>query len=312
TVLFQGRNSCCTSVDTVYIRIPDGVSGCATPVAFKIGNLVSNTTTVPVATSGRTCTPTASGVSQSEVAKWSAQGSFSAGTISLGRTVATTAPISAGGITIPGSTTRTDSGTALFYKVAVQPGAIGLTSAFDIASFGSCTVVSFASQPGSSSGGSAPVPYTFQYLDAGPSILVNGPSGTKTLDKKTAGGAILYSATFDQTGSYLTAGNYTITGPGGPEVGSFSLNMILPQPLTWTNQASISTVNRSQGVDVTWDGGDPTGYTQISGLSFASISSTSTAAGFFTCSARTSDKHFTVPSVVLLALPPSGSATIRT
>src|SRR5581483_1856487 len=57
TILFRGRNACCSSVDTVYVTVPDGLSGCAVSVNMQIGNLVSNTTTIAVAGTGRTCTP---------------------------------------------------------------------------------------------------------------------------------------------------------------------------------------------------------------------------------------------------------------
>ncbi len=300
TVAFRGRNGCCTAVDTVYIRIPDGVSGCATPVVFKIGNIVSNTTTVPVAASGRTCTATTPGLSQTDLSGFFAKGTFSGGGVSLTRSTSISPSQTIGGITIPGRTDRSDSGGASFYKVTVLPGAIGLSSAFDIASFGSCTVSSFSGQVPPSS-------FTFQSLDAGASIGVSGPGGSKTLAKSTAGGFIGYSASFDQTGSYLVAGNYAITGPGGPDVGSFTANLTLPPPLTWTNQSSITTVDRSRGVTVTWTGGDPSGYVQISGSSFLLVGTSSFVSTSFTCTARTSDGTFTVPSVVLLALPPSGS-----
>jgi uncharacterized protein (TIGR03437 family) len=300
-IAFRGRNACCTAVDTVYITIPAGVSGCATPVVFKIGNIVSNTTTVPVAASGRTCTPTNPGVASSDLAKWFSQGTFTGGGVSLSRFSSTTQPITVGGVTVPGSTSKGDSGGASFYKVTVLPGAIGLSSAFDIASFGSCSVSSFSGQ------GSTPRAFAFTSLDAGASIGVSGPGGSKTLTKSTAAGLIGYSASFDNTASYLNAGNYTITGPGGPDVGSFTANLTLPAPLVWTNQSSITAVDRSKGVTVTWSGGDQGGYVQITGSSFISTGGSSAVSTTFTCTAKTSDGTFTVPSIVLLALPPSGS-----
>jgi uncharacterized protein (TIGR03437 family) len=56
-VLFRGRNACCTSVDTVYVTIPQELSGCAVSVNMQIGNITGNSTTIAVASNGRTCTP---------------------------------------------------------------------------------------------------------------------------------------------------------------------------------------------------------------------------------------------------------------
>jgi hypothetical protein len=127
------------------------------------------------------------------------------------------------------------------------------------------------------------------------------------LSKLSAGGLSVYSATLDSTGTYLVAGNYTTTGPGGSDVGPFTANITLPQPLVWTNQASITTVNRASGQTVTWSGGDPAGYVQIQGTSFVGSTQATASFAIFTCTARTSDGTFNIPSYVLLSLPPSGS-----
>ena len=298
-VQVRGRNNCCSSVDVVYIKIPDGVTGCAVPVAFKIGNVVSNTTTIPVATSGRTCTPTSSTVSTTDISTWINQGSYSFGSVSLSRSVTTTQPIVVGGISVGGGTTRGDAGSATFEKVTVPAGGIGLGSAFDIASYGSCTVAYYSGQSGS-----APSTYTYKTLDAGSAIGVSGPNGSQSLPKNTSLGYIFYTKAFDSTGTYLSAGSYGITGPGGPDVGSFSTTLAVPTPLVWTNQSSITSVTRANGVTVNWTGGDPKGFVQISGIS---TTGDNYVAGYFLCTAKTSDGTFTVPPMVLLGLPPTGT-----
>jgi uncharacterized protein (TIGR03437 family) len=299
-VVFRGRNGCCAAVDTIYVEIPAGVAGCSTPVTFKIGNIVSNTTTVPVAASGRTCTPTTPGVSQSDLTGLFSKGTISTGGVSLSRSVSTTPSITVGGFTVPGTTTRTDFGGASFTKVTVPGGAIGLSSLFDIATYGSCTVTSYT-------GTTVPQLFSYQSLDAGASIGVSGPAGSRTLAKSTAGGFTAYGATLDAAANYLNAGQYTVTGPGGADVGSFTAQLNLAQPLTWTNQQAITTVNRAAGVTVNWSGGDPAGYVQISGSSFSGTTPETIVVVIFTCTARTSDGSFTVPPFVLLALPPSGT-----
>jgi len=294
TVLFRGRNNCCVAVDMIHVQIPAGVSGCVTPVVLKIGNVVSNTASIPVATNGRTCTPTSSG----ELADLYSKGTISTGSITLARTAVATPT---------GTTTKSDSGSASFYKITVAPGAIGLASLLDVATFGSCIVSSF-------SGLSSSIPasaFMFQSLDAGASIGVNGPRGNKILAKSSNAGNISYFETLDSDANYFSAGQYTIIGPGGADVGSFNASLTLAPPLVWTNQAAITAVKRADGVTLDWTGGDPEGYVQIVGSNFVPTGAGSSAAATFICTAKTSDGTFTVPPVVLLALPQSvGQAPI--
>ena len=152
--------------------------------------------------------------------------------------------------------------------------------------------------------------FTFQSLDAGASIGINGPSGSRTLAKTSIPSlGSIYSAKLGDTtpGNYLDPGNYTITGPGGPGVGAFSVTLSIPAALVWTNQDGISTVNRSNGLPITWTGGDPAGFVDITGSSSTGLSLTTFVSASFTCRAKVSDGNFTVPPLVLLSLPPSGS-----
>ena len=155
----------------------------------------------------------------------------------------------------------------------------------------------------SGSAGNPTVPGAPQWLDAGASIAVTGPAGNRSLAKTTVGSTVLYSSTLDANGAYLTAGQYTLTGPGGPDVGPFNVHMTLPQRVD--QKEATRTVNRSAGVTVNWTGGDPTGFVQITGASSAGATPANLATVVFTCTARASDGSFTVPSIVLLALPAS-------
>jgi len=296
-ILFRGRNNCCSSVDTIYVRVPAGVAGCVTPVTMKIGNVVSNTASIPVAASGRTCTPTTPGFSDSDFQRLLGKGTVSVGGISLIRSVTTTAGF--GGV--GGGTTRTDTGGGSFVKFNLG-GSTGIASGFDVATYGSCTVSTFTGQT------IAPTT-NYQFLDAGPAINITGPAGAKTLTKQSAAGTILYGGTIGTgtPGNYLDPGQYTITGVGGADVGSFTANLTVPAQLTWTNQAAITAVNRANGVNVTWTGGDPAGYVQISGTSVAATNANDAVGASFTCTARTGDGSFTVPAIVLLSLPASVS-----
>src|SRR5207245_255327 len=116
---------CCSAVDTIYVTVPQGLSGCAVSVIMQIGNVVSNATTIPVATSGRTCTPTNPTTSITP-------GTHSFGGITLVRTVISTPGFGP----VPGTITKSDSASAVFLKVTVSPTQV-LGSQLDIASYGS-------------------------------------------------------------------------------------------------------------------------------------------------------------------------------
>ena len=125
----------------------------------------------------------------------------------------------------------------------------------------------------------------------------------KTYAKNISPGSVAY---FSNPGSnYFDPGQYTVSGPGGPDVGSFSTTVTFPKAISWTNQSSLTSVVRANGVTVYWTGGDPAGFVQISGQSSIATSTTTSLFARFDCVARTRDGAMTIPPAVLLALPPT-------
>jgi len=155
---------------------------------------------------------------------------------------------------------------------------------------------------------STPSTATVQYLDAG-NITVSGPgiAGSRQIAKSSPGaGILLYGLVLDNTATTLAAGTYNFTGAGGPNVGSFTASYAMPPPFAWTNQSSLATVMRANGATVTWSGGDPAGYVTISGEStFNGATAATSVSVSFTCTARVTDGTFTIPPVVLHAMPPT-------
>ena len=155
------------------------------------------------------------------------------------------------------------------------------------------------------------------FLDAGSAITVTGPNGTKQLPKQTntfnGQTEITYYASLGGGTAgplFLDPGSYTVSGPGGADIGAFSQSLTLPASLTWTNK-SITTITRANGQLVTWTGGDPNSDVVISGFSLVLGTATDgsdTVGAFFTCTAKDSDLQFTIPAVVLLTLPASPAA----
>jgi hypothetical protein len=130
-----------------------------------------------------------------------------------------------------------------------------------------------------------------------------GPGGTRTLvQSPTEPGT--YGAHLGDTtkGNYLDPGSYIVAAPGGASVAAFSVPFTIPV-FQWTNApaSNLMNVTRSKGVTVTWTGGDPNGYVQISGGS-----GTTSVNASFVCQAHASAGTFTVPPAVLLAIPAAG------
>jgi uncharacterized protein (TIGR03437 family) len=295
-VLFRGRNACCSGVDTIYVTVPQGLTGCANSVIMQIGNVVSNATSIPIGTNGRNCVP----IAPQQTSGGLAPGTHSFGGLSLVRQPTTISAIGP----VPAQTIKMDIIGGAFEKVTTS-GTPPQGSDIDVASYGSCVVRTRVSgQPVTTPTVSA------QFLDAG-TITVNGPgiNGSRQIAKTNVGGTLLYSAILDNTATTLAAGTYNFTGSGGPDVGSFTASYTMPPVFTWTNPAATATIIRANGVTVDWTGGDPAGYVTISGQSnLTGATAATTVSVSFTCTARVSDGSFTVPPVVLLAMPPTAAA----
>ena len=167
-VVFRGRNSCCSAIDTIYVRIPSGVAGCSTPVVFKTGSYVSNTTTISTSENGRTCTPTNKSFTKSQIESLLAKGATSAGVsgaaINLSRATNLAGQITA----------LADGGTALFSTSPLAPGGFGYSS-WDVAQLGSCAVSNVFIMPG--------LLLSPKNLDAGATLSIAGPSSTASLTR---------------------------------------------------------------------------------------------------------------------------------
>jgi len=275
TVAYHGR-SAYPGVDQINVVVPAGLQGCFVSVVVKTGNLYSNFASIPVALSGRTCSDANVGLSTSLIETLSSLPSFSAGTLNFLTTGA-------------GSQFRRITNTNL-----------SATTLFSGPSLGSCAVDNLNNQGTVQSTDLNAA----TAIDAGPSIGITGPSGSISLNNNNN----FYFSQISPGFVPAAGGTFHINnGQGGPDVGAFALTLTLPPPLTWTNQASITTVNRAQGVTVTWSGGDSNSYVRISG---STSSTTAPMVGaVFNCTAPIAAKTFTVPASVLLQLPP-GSSTL--
>jgi uncharacterized protein (TIGR03437 family) len=294
-VTYQGRSGCCIGEDQIVFTVPNNVpTGCAVPLVVQIGattNTVSNTTLMPVAKGGRDCTPTNPVLASVNVEQAVMAGPVAYGAIELNHELNGAAP-----------PVFQDTARFEFFKIlSLKPGRQPFFATWiDDQPPGTCRAYNNNLFGG---GGTDPTG-TVTLLDAGSSFTVKGPNGSVPI----TGNPGEFSATLSGTGSFLVPGSYTVTGSGGADVGPFSATITVPRLPTLASPANNTTVTRSDGLTVTWTGGDPAGNVQI--LVNSALNNSFNAGGTATCIAPAGAGKFTIPPYVLLALPAGNLAGI--
>jgi hypothetical protein len=139
-------------------------------------------------------------------------------------------------------------------------------------------------------------------VDAGSTFTVKGPNGSVPVAGSSGNKVTLSSA-----GTFLVPGGaYTVTGTGGADIGAFSGSITLPAFPTLVSPVNNATVTRSNGMTVTWTGGDPNGYVRMT-VSGATDNTFGNGAAAY-CTAPAGPGTFTIPAYVLDALPPGNNA----
>ena len=137
--------------------------------------------------------------------------------------------------------------------------------------------------------------------------------GGAAVSFRTARGAVEAKRT--QNNSYwaqfegqLDPGDYAVdNGAGGPDIGPLSFGFSIPQQtFTWTNREDLTSVSLSEGLTVSWSGGDPSaGYVHIGGWFENGGDS---YGGGFGCVERAEKGKFTIPSPVLQRAAAAGAS----
>ena len=135
-----------------------------------------------------------------------------------------------------------------------------------------------------------------RFLDAGPSLNINGPLGQRTMSQMRGQYQISFGSGFS-TG-LVPPGVYTISGTGGRDIPAFSSSLTVSNAITWTNKAASTSIDRSQPLTVTWAGASVPGYVMI-GASVHTINENTTLA----CTEDSAKGSFTIPAFALAALP---------
>jgi uncharacterized protein (TIGR03437 family) len=279
TVLYQGSAGY-PGVDQINLTVPQTApTGCWVPLVAVTGNIISNVVTLPIDNGGGVCVDVVTGLNGSQVSPTSTQ-TLRTGLVELVHTSST------------GSAGTTNSANAAFEKYT------GLYSPGQSLSPGGCTV-------GPPVAKSAP---TVTGLDVG-TITLTGPNGLSVTLGSQFGIKGAFGVDLGVNGIPFTGGSFTFKGSGGADVGSFTAAITLANPPLAVTSQGGSTIDRTQGMPIAWTGGNPGTYVYITGVS------TSLPLGIqagFTCLAPVDAKQFTVPSSILLGLPPgSGGVGVQ-
>jgi hypothetical protein len=282
TLLYQGA-SVYPGVDVIIFTIPASVpSGCYVPLVAVTGNVISNVVVFPIHPGGGPCVESAFGTTiTGDQILQDTQDTLKGGVLTLVQTNSTNSK---------GVLTVTNSANSAFEKLTGL--LAGATGRGGLVSVGGCAVGPIvAGIPPSLEGG----------LDAG-SITLTGPAGLAVTLAPQLGIKGLSGSTLAAGAIPSSGGTFTFRGSGGTDVGSFTSTVTFSNPiLNWTNPSAAATLDRTQGLLVTWTGGNP-GTTVV-------IGGTSTASGVsagFGCRVAAEAGQFTVPSYILLGLPAGG------
>jgi uncharacterized protein (TIGR03437 family) len=288
SVTYQGRSGCCVGEDQIVFTVPSGVpTGCAVPLVVQINNQTSNSTSIPIATGSRTCPNSLFGIDVTQIPTLT---SLAIGNIELDHFLN------------DNNSGFFDQTQGLFAKLSNLPTASlpFMASYLDETPIGTCTVYG-AQSPSEVFSNNLFSNGTLTLLDAGSTFTVAGPNGSAKV-QLTAGNPVSLSA----TGTFLTPGNYTITGTGGKDVGPFTATITIPVTPTLTSPASAKglTITRSKGMTVTWNSNGSTGHVEIVIASFVDANTVAQAV----CTVPASAGTFTIPTYVLQALPANNNA----
>ncbi|MFB3830036.1 MAG: hypothetical protein ACE15B_24925 [Bryobacteraceae bacterium] len=285
----------------------NGAAITSAPVYFETGSPVI---TISGGGGGGTPGGGSAAPTQEEINAWIARGNYSAGILSLSRATAysTTDQPGAGGITPVTTTKKTDGFSGVFARYAGTDLAKVLRGEFPAGypnlspSPGNCVVYQTTAIL------SNPFPnLTMTSLDAGPQLTSSGPNGTQAAPRQGSQANVFTYESTAMPNTYLAPGRYTLSGPGGANVGAFSGTLDIAQDFVVTNNADdFKLINRANPVTVRWTGGDSSSIVTISGMSGGVNMQTGAISGSaFVCIQNVSAGQFTVPASILTQLPAS-------
>lgn len=309
TPSYAGRSPSLAGVDQINFTLPtDGSipSSCFVPIAIIVNGVTSNFGTLATTASGLNC-PAPFGLTAQQLANLENAATLNAAFMNLS---SITTEVSSNGLTLD----MTVQQTGAIFSADNAYAFLGLSQTLGgtppVYPAGSCVVETINSPPVPTS---ATPPVTGE-LNAGAALSLSGPGGktaslpfaatgyTDNVAESNFGGTPVNGLPL----TFIAQGSWTMTGPGGPDVGPFSATITVPTPLTCTNCANLATISRSSPLTINWAGGGGSqDWVQIGGISTAPLTAdpTKNVAVIFQCAAHATDKTFTVPANILSQLP---------
>jgi uncharacterized protein (TIGR03437 family) len=279
-VVYRGRSGCCVGEDQIVFTVPSGVpTGCAVPLVIQIDDQISNNTVMAVANGSRDCTP-----ADPALASVNLEQAVMAGPVTL--------------LSIQLANNGPDKAKFQSFKVqAYTPGSQAFFSSYvDSTPLGTCLI------QGAGLNSQSPAIQSFAGADLGATVTIHGPNGVQVV--ASAPQSIV---TFDSSGSYVVAGDYTVSGTGGTDIGSFSASSTvskLPTLISPTANQTV-TVPRANGIPITWS------TSGLSGNLKVLISGNNGSAGVsVVCKVPASAGAFTIPPAVTLMLPSGPGSSV--
>jgi len=300
--LYSGRGPCCAGLDQVVFQIPgDAPPGCYVPVTARAGVVTSNTVTIAIRRDGGDCSDPAN-----PIETVSRRGGR-IGKVQLLRLDGRLQLDATQGF----ANVNVDLGAAAFAQA--PGGEFDYNPILSLPPAGSCAVFSAGGLDAAAilSGSLPALPPGSRILNAGSPITVTGPRGNQMLPRSTDLQGLYFNLIGGSTPlpgvpalpPFLDPGSFTIRGPGGPDIGSFTASVTFPEPVMWTNRGQLVNITRLQGATLTWSGGDPA--SQAITIIGGNLDQESGAGAAFLCSSELEPRSFTVPASVLNALPAS-------
>jgi uncharacterized protein (TIGR03437 family) len=293
---------CCKGVEEISFRVPAGApAGCFVPVQARTGDgRPSNAIAIAVHTPGAPCHD------ELDWFRESVEKAHNAGFLALARvSIDLHLPRKSGsqyqfdyGIASFG---RQESGHRQFPPMPPAGTCTVFTARLNLRQIlGQARAADFTSMPEKTRGN--------RRLDVGDAISITGPAGTRTLppDRQqkdyysaTLGGVVPF-ARGEAKPLYLNRGAYTVTAPGGADVGPFSTKLEVAPVILWKNRDRIDVVDRDAGVSLEWKAVKPNDAVLL--LAVNADRNTGDSAVCL-CMAHAADGQFRIPPIALGNLP---------
>jgi uncharacterized protein (TIGR03437 family) len=284
--------------DQINFTLPANIpTGCAVSLQISVDGKLSPATSISIAPTPSDTACVFPGYTTQQLQSLDQGGSIVTGAFSITQF----------GLTVNGTAVKSNSIGGGFAQVTGFQLSSAAQGNVSVIQSGTCQIIQSTSTGATSGTGS------LTYLDAG-AVTVTGPSGSSLSSTPLTKTNNSYGITSieglgvaipGQVSFSLVPGGYTINGPGGPDVGSFSANVTLASPLTVTGGLPGS-VNRSSPLTLNWTGGNATDLVEIIGISSTSSgtgTSATTTSTEFVCLTTAGQKTFTVPTAILSQLP---------